>query len=82
VCCDAPVCETILSGVIYRRSEAYSQLEVISSHTEYALPILILLILFGLLTLLALACLIWTPRRKKGTCVACGRPVRECICGT
>ena len=36
------------------------------------------------LTLLALAWLIWTmsPRRKRGTCVACGRPVRECICGT
>jgi hypothetical protein len=88
VCCDVScptaICETILSGVVYRRSEAYGQLEVIASHTEYALPILILLILFGLLTLLALAWLIWkmSPRRKMGTCVTCGRPVRECICGT
>jgi hypothetical protein len=82
--CPTAVCETILSGVVYRRSEAYGQLEVIASHTEYALPILILLILFGLLTLLALAWLIWkmSPRRKRGTCVTCGRPVRECICGT
>jgi hypothetical protein len=82
--CPTQPCETILSGRIYRNSEAYGQLEVIQSHTEYALPILILLILFGLLTLLALALLIWMlwPRRKKGTCAACRRPVRECICGT
>lgn len=82
--CPAQACKTILSGTVYRQSEAYSQLEDIQSNTEYWLPILILLIVFGVLTLLALAWLIWKlwPRRKKGTCAACGRGVRECICGT
>ena len=82
--CNIAQYDTILSGVIYRRSEAYGQLQVIQSHTVYALPILILLIVLGVLTLLALAWLIWKgwPRWPKGTCAVCRRNVKDCICGT
>jgi hypothetical protein len=82
--CNTAQYDTILSGVIYRRSEAYGQLQVIQSHTVYALPILILLIVLGVLTLLALAWLIWAgwPKWKKGTCPVCRRNVSECMCGT